>query len=170
MVGWTKKQFAEKAFEKIGLSAYVYQLEPDQILGAVQDMDSMVAGWVQLGIDIAYPLNNTPTPDIDQHTGVPIAANLAIYMNLAKLIASGFGKVLSPVNLALADTSFGALLNWAARPVPQMCLPGRMPIGAGNKYWNDVSYPFFGPYQLTGYRNGYGTYQAFGPTPFVTGD
>lgn len=167
MPGWTKKQFAEKAFEKIGLAAYVYQLQPDQILGAVQDMDAMVAQWIQMGIDIAYPLNNTPTPDLDAPTLVPIAANLAIYMNLAKLIAGGFGKVLSPLNLALADTSFGALLNWAARPAPQMCIPGRMPIGAGNKYWNDISYPFYGSYR---YTNGYGTYQGFGPTPFSSGD
>ncbi len=165
-MGWTKKQFAEKAFEKIGIAAYVYDLQPDQILGAVQDMDGMVAQWVQMGIDIAYPLDNTPTPDVDAQTGVPVAANLAIYMNLAKLIASGFGKVLSPVNLALADSSYSALLNWAVRPVGEMCLPGRMPLGAGNKYWGDTSYPFVGSYR--GY--GRGTYQGFGPTPYSDGE
>ncbi len=156
MPGWTKKQLVEKAFEKIGLAAYVYQLNPSQILGAVQDMDSMVAAWTEVGINIAYPLNNTPTPDIDEQTGIPIAANLAIYMNLGALIAPGFGKVLSQEFKVTAASAYAALLNWALIPVCQMRLPGRMPIGAGNKYWNSISYPFYGSYRYAGYPQGLG--------------
>lgn len=155
-MGWSKKQFAEKAFEKIGMAAYVYDLQPNQILGAVQDMDNMVAQWNQNGINIAYPVNNTPTPDIDAQTGVPDSANLAVYMNLAKLIAPGFGKILAPLFLALANESYASLLNWASMPIPQMSLPGRMPIGAGNKYWNSISYPFYGFYRYAGYPQGLG--------------
>lgn len=157
-MGWTKKQFAEKAFEKIGLAAYVYDLQPDQILGAVQDMDSMVATWAENGINIAYPLNNTPTSNIDEETGVPVAANLAIYMNLGCIIAPGFGKVLSQDFKKTAADAYASLLNWATNPVGQMCLPGRMPIGSGNKYWNGISYPFVGSYR--------GAYpQGLGPVP-----
>lgn len=155
-MGWTKQQFAEKAFEKIGLAAYVYDLQPDQIMGAVQDMDSMIAAWSENGINIAYPLNNTPTPSIDEETGVPVSANLAIYMNLAVLIAPGFGKVLSQELKNQAANAYSALLNWATNPTPQMRLPGRMPIGAGNKYWNSISYPFYGSYRYAGYPNGLG--------------
>lgn len=160
-MGWTKKQFAEKAFEKIGMAAYVYDLQPDQILGAVQDMDNMVSEWAQVGIDIAYPANNTPSPDIDSETGVPMAANLAIYMNLGLVIAPGFGKVIAQEFKAIAANAFASLLNWAVRPMPQMCLPGRMPIGAGNKYWNSISYPFYGSYRYAGYPQG------LGPTPYI---
>lgn len=154
-MGWTKKQFAQKAFEKIGLAAYIYDLQPEQILSAVQDMDAMVAGWNQSGIQIAYPMAGSPTAtSVDQETGVPDAANLAIYMNLGVLIAPGFGKQLAPEFKAIAASSYANLLNWATRPVGQMCLPGRMPIGAGNKYWNSISYPFVGSYRYAGYPQG----------------
>lgn len=155
-MGWSKKQLAEKAFEKIGLAAYIYDLQPDQILGAVQDMDNMVAAWNVTGIHIAYPVNNTPEPDIDEQTGIPDAANLAIYMNLGIVIAPGFGKVLSAEFKKTASDAYASLLNWAMRPVGQMCLPGRMPIGAGNKYWNSVSYPFVGSYRGAAFPQGLG--------------
>ncbi len=160
-MGWSKQQLAEKAFEKIGLAAYVYDLQPDQIVGAVQDMDNMVAAWTEVGINIAYPLNNTPTPSISEETGVPVSANLAIYMNLGVLIAPGFGKVLSQDFKVAAANAYTSLLNWALIPVGQMRLPGRMPIGAGNKYWNSISYPFYGSYRYAGYPNG------LGPVPGV---
>lgn len=166
-MGWTKKQFAEKAFEKLGLASYVYDLQPDAILGAVQDMDSMVAEWNQTGIQIAYPMPSGPDVDIDTETGVPNAANLAIYMNLGLIIAPGFGKVLSPDFKTQAASAFASLLNWATRPVPQMCLPGRMPIGAGNKYWGSISYPFVGSYR---YRNIDGGYWQNGWNPSGDGE
>lgn len=160
-MGWSKKQFAEKAFEKIGMAAYTYDIQPDQILGAVQDMDNMVAAWSQVDIDIAYPANNTPSPDVDSATGVPTAANLAIYLNLGLVIAPGFGKLISPEFKKSAADAFASLLNWAVKPMPQMCLPGRMPIGAGNKYWNSISYPFVGSYRWNGNQQG------LGPTPYI---
>lgn len=164
-MGWTKRQFAEKAFEKIGYASYTYDLQPEQILSAVQDMDSMIAGWNQTGIEIAYPMPGGPNDtDVNQETGVPNAANLAIYMNLGVLIAPGFGKLLAPEFKALAAQAYSNLLNWATRPVGQMCLPGRMPIGAGNKYWNSISYPFYGSYRYAGYPNG------LGPTPGTVWD
>lgn len=164
-MGWTKKQFAEKAFEKIGLAAYVYDLQPEAILSAAQDMDTMVAGWNQTGIHIAYPMPGGPDDtDVDQETGVPNAANLAIYMNLGVLIAPGFGKLLSPEFKALAASSYSNLLNWATRPVEPMLMPGRMPVGAGNKYWGSLSYPFVGSRRYAGYSQG------LGPTPYVAWD
>jgi len=156
-MGWTKKQFAEKAFEKIGLAAYVYQLQPEQILSAVQDMDTMMASWNQNGVHVAYPMPSGPNDtNVDQQTGVPNAANLAIYMNLGVLIAPGFGKVLSQDFKSMAADAYSDLLNWALTPVRQMILPGRMPIGAGNKYWNSLSYPFYGSYRWAGYPQGLG--------------
>lgn len=154
-MGWTKTQFAQKAFEKIGYAGYTYDLQPDQILGAVNDMDSMMAAWNQDGINVAYPMPGSPQyTNVNQETGVPDSANLAIYMNLAVLIAPGFGKTLTQDFKTQAASAYASLLNWATRPLPQMCLPGRMPVGAGNKYWNSVSYPFYGSYRRIGYQQG----------------
>lgn len=160
-MGWTKRQFALQAFEEIGYADYVYGLQPEQLVTAVQKMDAMVAAWQQIGLNFAYPMPWSPqNTNIDQDTGVPMAANEAIYFNLGIRIAPSVGKVLSNEFKATAQGALGALFNWAGRPIPQMVMPGRMPIGAGNKYWNAISYPFYGSYR-------YNVSQGLGPTPFI---
>ena len=159
-MGWTKRQFAEASFADIGFASYTYDVQPEQILQAVQLLDSMVEGWTQL-IDISYPIPGSPQyTDITQDTGVPMAANEAIIKNLNLRTALIVGKVLTPDHKALAKTSFDNLLNWASRPAYQMSLPGRMPVGAGNKGWGSISYPFFSAYRR-------GQYQGLGPTPYI---
>lgn len=139
-MGWTKRQFINQAFEEIGLAAYVFDLSPEQIISACRRLDSMMAGWTINGIHLGWPAPSTPdSTDLDVDTNVPDLANEAIYLNLARKLAPGFGKTL-PQNLAVdANRAYSNLLNQTAYPVPTMQLPGTMPRGAGAKPWRTFS-------------------------------
>jgi hypothetical protein len=52
-MGWTKKQYITKAFSKLGLASYVYDLTDDQLNDAAQELDAMIAGFNANGIRIA---------------------------------------------------------------------------------------------------------------------
>jgi hypothetical protein len=134
-MAWTKRQFVEAAFEEIGLAAYVYDLQPEQLNGALRRMDAMLATWNTKGIRLGYPLPSTAGgSDLDEDSNVPDAANQAIILNLAIQLAPGFGKQVSQDTKRNAKDAYCALLMISTRP-PEMQMPGSMPAGAGNKPW-----------------------------------
>lgn len=141
-MGWTKRQFIEQAFDEIGLGAYVFDLDPQQIESALRRLDSMMGTWMDKGIQIGYPLPSAQADsDPDEVTNVPIPCNEAIYLNLAIRIAPGFGKSLMPETKASAKNAYDGLLARAAFPREQQ-LPNTTPIGSGNKPWRTYDNPF----------------------------
>lgn len=140
-MSWTKRQFVQQAFEEIGLASYAFDLQPEQLQSALRRMDAMMATWNAKGIRIGYPIPTSPENSyLDDETGVPDAANEAIYTNLAIRIAPSFGKAVSMEAKASARAAYDVLLMRAAVP-PEMQLPGSLPAGAGNKPWrNDDEY------------------------------
>lgn len=132
-MSWTKRQFVTAAFEEIGLAAYTFDLEPEQMQSALNRLDSMVAAWNARGIRLGYPLPGGPDDtDLDADTGVPDAANEAIYTNLAIRIAPSYGKSVGLETKAAAKSSYDALMAMAAIP-PVRQRPAGMPAGAGHK-------------------------------------
>lgn len=143
-MGWTKRQFVTQAFEEIGLAAYVFDLNPEQLQSGLRRLDSMMATWNTKGIRLGYPLPASPQDsDLDEQTNVPDSSNEAIYLNLALRIAPSFGKTPSVDTKATAKAAYDNLLSVAAMPV-EMQLPGTLPVGAGNKPWN-IDQPFVNP-------------------------
>jgi hypothetical protein len=143
-MGWTKRQFVTQAFEEIGLAAYVFDLNPEQLQSGLRRLDSMMATWNAKGIRLGYPLPSSPQDsDLDEQTNVPDASNEAIYLNLALRIAPSFGKTPSVDTKATAKAAYDNLLSLAAMPM-EMQLPGTLPVGAGNKPWN-IDQPFVNP-------------------------
>lgn len=133
-MGWTKKEYIIQAYEEIGLAAYVYDLTPEQLQSALRRLDSMIAGWNARGVRIGWQLPSNPDlSDINTQTGVPDAANEAIYSNLAVRLCASFGKVPSLELKQLAVSSYGNLLSQVNDEIPQRQLPSSMPMGAGNK-------------------------------------
>jgi len=49
-MAYTKRDIVNRAFEEIGLAAYVYDLAPQQLEGALQRLDAMMATWNGKGI------------------------------------------------------------------------------------------------------------------------
>lgn len=135
-MGWSRLDYIKKAFAKLGLAAYVYDLTDDQLNDAARDLDAMMAGWNANGIRVGWPIAQDPNNiDLNTDTKTTDIANEAIYLGLAIRIAGDYGKQISPTISQLAEAAYSNLLNQALAPVPQMQLPNTLPRGAGNKPW-----------------------------------
>lgn len=138
-MGYTKRQFVERAFELVGYASYQFDLKPELLESAMRKMDGMMATWNGLGIRVGYPIPTSPeNSNLDDATGVPDRANEAIYTNLAIRIAPGVGKSVPREVLTIADMSYKQLLNKSAIPKEKQ-MPNTLPLGAGNKAWNGNS-------------------------------
>lgn len=144
-MGWTKRQFVEKAFSKIGLAGYTFDLSPEQLQDAMSDLDSMMATWNAKGIRIGYPMPSSPlNGDLDEETNVPDSANEAIFCGLGVRIASDYGKTVPQPVAVFAKQAFDQLLAIATLP-PERQFPCELPAGAGNKPWRNNDSPFIRP-------------------------
>ena len=141
-MGWSKQDLVRRAFEKIGLATYVFDLVPEQLSGALQELDSMVAGWELLGIRLGYSLPSSLGDDqLSDDSGLPDWANAAVYLNLAVLIAPNVGRPITPELAMAAKRAYNSLLSRAVHPI-EMQLPKNMPAGQGHKVWRQPSRPF----------------------------
>lgn len=144
-MSFTKRQFVEKAFAKIGMAGYIFDLQPEQLQDALRDLDSMMEAWSAKGIRVGYPAPSSPeNSDLDEETGVPDSANEAIYYSLGVRIAPDYGKTVSPSVAFFAKQAYDQLLALAAVPMERQ-FPGTMPSGAGNKPWRTYDSPFLAP-------------------------
>ena len=136
-MSYTKRQFITGAFEEIGMAAYVFDLQSEDLQFGLRRLDAMMAQWNAAGVRLGYPLPSTPnSSDLDEVTGVPDSANEAIITNLAIKLAPSFGKTVSLETKATASTGYNTLLSRAVMP-NEMQLPGTLPLGAGNKPWRE---------------------------------
>lgn len=142
---YSKRWFVTKAFSKIGLAGYVFDLQPEQLQYALEDLDSMMASWDSLGIRVGWSIPNAGgSSDLDDEVDVPYYAREAIYLQLALRIAPDVGKTVAPELRSTATIAFDTLCRQMAQPVP-MQFPDTLPSGAGNKPWRNVDNPFLGP-------------------------
>jgi len=143
-MGYTKREIIELAFEEIGLAAYVFDLQPQQITGALRRLDTMMATWNGKGIRLGYPLPSSPgMSDPDQDCDVPDAAFEAMGLGLAVRIAPGYGKTVSPDTKASARSAYTQLMAQSAKPMEMQLDRYSIPSGAGNKGWRgDGTNPF----------------------------
>lgn len=139
---WTKAQIVTDAFGELALAGHVFDIEPEEQQQALRRLEMMLGNWEGRGITLGYSFSGTPDGiEADADSGLPDAAVETVVINLAKRIAAGFGKALTPQQLQDARDSFAVLLRQAAFP-PEMQLPGTMPRGAGLKPWRRAR-PFF---------------------------
>lgn len=144
-MGYTKRQFILAAFEEIGLAAYTFDLQPDQLESARRRLDAMIANWNGKGIRIGYPIPSSPQDgSIDEETFVPDSAYEAIICNLGVRLAPSYGKQVMPETKATAKQGYDTLLQRATSPLEQQ-MPATMPAGAGNKPWRVYDNPFLRP-------------------------
>lgn len=133
----TKRDIVTEAFSEIGLAEYVFDLNPEQMDGALRKLDAMMATWNAKGIKIGYPLNTQS--DLDDVLNVPDGAHEAMYKNLALRIAPSFGKQIQPDTRLSAKESYGDLVNLIVQ-VPQVGLGSDFPLGTGNKWINNFTH------------------------------
>lgn len=144
-MGWSKRQLVAAAFEELGMAEYVFDLTPDQLQGAVRRLDTVVAEWSGLGIQLGYPFAMNPdNANLDSATDVPISSNSAVFCNLAIRIAPSYGKTPSNETKVAAKQGYDILFARASQP-PAMQLTADTPLGAGNKRWRAMPMPFVVP-------------------------
>lgn len=140
---YTKRDIVEKAFTEIGLAQYIFDLQPQQLNGALSTLDMMMAMWESKGIRLGYPLPSSPNySDLDDNLGAPDRAYEAMYFNLASRIASGFGKTISQETRSTATSTYKTLLAHSALPIEMQLGNQTIPSGAGNKGWRYYNNPF----------------------------
>lgn len=130
----TKQFFIEKAFNEIGLAAYVFDLQPEDWASALSTANGMIGEWMGNGILIGdWPIPDTPDDDtINTVVSVPFTNWRAIWTNLGIALAPNVGKSPEGPTIALARLSYRMLLN-KRLVIPEMKRPSTMPIGQG---WN----------------------------------
>jgi len=142
-MAYTKRDIINMAFEEIGLAAYVFDLQPQQLEGALRRLDVMMATWNGKGIRLGYPLPSSPgASDLDQDTDVTDAALEAMALNLAVRIAPGYGKAISPDTKASAKNAYNQIIAQAAKPIEMQLDNMSVPSGQGNKGWRYDNDPF----------------------------
>lgn len=132
-MSYTKLHFVETAFEEIAMAGYVFDLTPELKNAALRRLDAMMAEWNGKAIRLGYPIPANPQDSVlDDPTIVPNWAWEAVYTNLALKLCAMLGKT-PPVQLmATAKTALTTVMN-RSLTMPQMQLPGTMPVGAGNR-------------------------------------
>jgi hypothetical protein len=131
-MGWTKRQLVVQAFEELGLAAYVFDLEPEQLQSALRRLDSMMGTWDGKGIRLGYPISSPESSNLDDDSNLPDAATETVFTNLALRLAPSFGKIPSVDTKATAKEGYQVLLGKAAHPI-EMQVPNTLHVGAGNK-------------------------------------
>lgn len=140
-MSYTKRQYIEAALEEIGMAAYTFDLQPEQIESGVRRLDAMIAEWNGRGLRLSYPLPGSPeNSDIDAETNVPDYANEAIITGLALRLAPSYGKNVSTLTMSRARMAYDVVLAKSAVPI-EMQFPSTLPLGSGNKpYRRDANY------------------------------
>lgn len=142
-MGWTKGQLVEAAFQELSLAeGDGFGITPAENARALARLDVMLATWDAKGVRLGYAFPSGPDDSsLDTDSGLPDSAVETVFLNLAKRMAPGFGKQLSPQTLQNAREGYDALL-WVAAQPPQQQLPNTMARGAGAKPWRTASRPF----------------------------
>lgn len=132
-MSWTKRQFIEQALDYIGLASHTFDITPEELQSALNQLDTMMASWYARGLSLYYPLPSTPSSSsLDDLTSVPDMANEAIYTNLALRLAPAYGKPVTPEAKQFASMSYQTVVLNSSRPMP-MQFPSTLPRGSGNK-------------------------------------
>lgn len=133
-MAYTKREIINMAFEEIGLAAYVFDLQPQQIEGSLRRLDIMMATWNGKGLRLGYPLPSAlGNSDPDQEMDVSDMALEAMALGLAVRIAPGFGKAVSPDTKVAAKSAYNQLIAQSAKPIEMQLNSYSIPAGAGNK-------------------------------------
>lgn len=134
-MGWLKKDLVKKAYEKIGLASYVYDISPEEMKAGTVDMDAMIGQWELEGIPLGYLLAATPDEsDPEDDSGLDLAYNQVVFENLAIKLAEKLGRPIGVNTVSSANRGRQALMGRSAAP-GKVGLPGTMPAGAGAKTW-----------------------------------
>ena len=140
-MSWTKLQLIEEAFGELALAGYDFDLQPEEMDAGLRRLDTMMATWQSLGIQVGYSMaTGQDDSDLDQPSGVAMLAVEAVYMQLACKLAASKGKALPTSSTRNAKQAYDSLvLNIAKSQVQEQQLAAGTPRGQGRKPWRTIN-------------------------------
>lgn len=141
-MGWTKRQFIDRALSEIGLGKRSYTPTNEDYTDALAIADSMVESWHgRVGLGIGWPVTDNPDDsNIDSETEVPLIYNEAVALQLAIRLAPGYGKQVMPDTKVNASQSFKTMIAKLSPPKPKQ-QPQGVPLGGGNRWRGRIFTP-----------------------------
>lgn len=127
-----KRYLINMAFSEIGLSGYVFDQEADEREEALHKLDGYMAMLKNQGVDIGYNFPATPADsDLDDDSGLPDYAEMAVWQQLALRLCPAYGKTASQVLVSSAHQAKAHLMA-AIAVIPSTRYPTTLPMGRGN--------------------------------------
>lgn len=128
----TRRFIIYKAYGELGLAEYNFDISAEELTTARQTLDSMISEW-ETKVSLGYYMPTNPDDsDVDDETGLPQGAVMAVWKNLAIELAPGLGKTPSPLTMVAAKRGKDSVFAQFA-VIPQKQYSANLPVGAGNK-------------------------------------
>lgn len=143
-MGWSKRDLVSEAFGELALAGYDFDLSPEEMLFGLRRLDTMMASWLAIQIQVGYAFGTSPSDsDLDQDSGLQLFAVEAVYLSLAARLAAGKGKALPASTKAAIKAAYDALVSRVASDqVQEQQQRANTPRGAGSKGWRLTNQPF----------------------------
>lgn len=140
-MSWTKRQIVTEAFGELALAGFDFDLQPEELDAGLRRLDTMMATWAGLGIQVGYSMATSPDDsDLDQDSGLAMIAVEAVYMSLACKLAASKGKALPTSTTRATKQAYDSLIVTVAKSqVQQQQLAAGTPRGAGRKPWRSIN-------------------------------
>jgi hypothetical protein len=127
-----KRYLIDMAFSEIGLSGYVFDQDAEERQEALHKLDGYMAMLKNQGVDLGYNFPLTPSvSDLDDESGLPDYAEMAIWQQVALRLCPAYGKTASQILVSSAHQAKAHLMSFIA-VVPSTRYPTTLPIGRGN--------------------------------------
>ncbi len=128
-----KRYLIDMAFSEIGLSGYVFDQDAEERQEALHKLDGYMAMLKNQGVNIGYnfPASNSVS-DLDDESGLPNYAEMAIWQQVALRLCPAYGKTASQILVSSAHQAKAHLMSFIAT-IPATRYPTTLPIGRGNR-------------------------------------
>lgn len=145
MMAKTKSDIVASALNKLAVTGFDYEIDPEELKAGVVALESLMADWDARGIKIGYAFAADPeTANISDPCGLPDIAFRAVTYHLAIDLADSYGKQVSQSIAAGANSAMTSLMS-ATQYIPQVQYSSRMPRGSGNNLRHNRFMRFYRP-------------------------
>ena len=131
----TKSNIVNDAFTELGLSGYVYNLQPEDLQTALTMLESLVARLDVAGIELNWPFAASLNDVAGNVTvDLPFWAHSGLVALLAIDLSAGFGKTVAASTSLKAKLGYETMVSVSAIPNP-IAKNHMVGLGSGNKPW-----------------------------------